>query len=198
MTREEEQVHIAVKAIFSDVIRIAPRVIDYRVISPFGPGPLEGVLVLYYVLASRQDFVIAVQADIVRELREMTIAELARYTDSAIRDVIVEEVATARPVTLGTDGIVVRRLRSARVVVDRHPQDHVRVLGHAGHQCLVERRRGAGRAAPCQTRLPSRNERRCSCSCETTTDPSPTAEATRFTEPHRMSPTAKSPGTVVS
>ncbi len=33
---------------------------------------------------------------------------------------------------------------------------------------------------------------------ETTTDPSPTADATRLTEPRRTSPTAYSPGTVVS
>ena len=31
-----------------------------------------------------------------------------------------------------------------------------------------------------------------------TTEPSPTAEATRFTEPRRTSPTAKMPGTLVS
>src|SRR5690349_20838334 len=36
------------------------------------------------------------------------------------------------------------------------------------------------------------------CSCETTTEPSPTAEATRLTEPARTSPTAKMPCCVVS
>ena len=34
---------------------------------------------------------------------------------------------------------------------------------------------------------------RCACTEETTTDPSPTAEATRFTDPRRTSPTAKTP-----
>jgi len=36
------------------------------------------------------------------------------------------------------------------------------------------------------------------CTVEMTTDPSPTAEATRLTEPARTSPTANSPGTEVS
>ena len=36
------------------------------------------------------------------------------------------------------------------------------------------------------------------CTCVTHTDPSPTADATRFTEPARTSPTAKTPGRLVS
>ena len=36
------------------------------------------------------------------------------------------------------------------------------------------------------------------CTSDTTTEPSPTAEATRLTDPARTSPTAKSPGTDVS
>src|SRR5690606_3550756 len=39
---------------------------------------------------------------------------------------------------------------------------------------------------------------RCWCTSEMTTDPSPTAEATRLTDPARTSPTANRPGTLVS
>ena len=45
---------------------------------------------------------------------------------------------------------------------------------------------------------PARWAARYWCSCETTTEPSPTAEATRLTDECRTSPTAKKPGRVVS
>jgi hypothetical protein len=62
-------------------------------------------------------------------------------------------------------------------------------------QLRTSGRRGHGRGV-CRVRqwsLPRKE-----CTVEMTTDPSPTAEATRLTEPARASPTANSPGTEVS
>src|ERR1700732_1223937 len=51
---------------------------------------------------------------------------------------------------------------------------------------------------PAQSLDPGRYRLTCSQTLEMTTDPSPTEEATRLTEPARTSPTAKTPGSEVA
>ena len=69
----------------------------------------------------------------------------------------------------------------------RAPYDAMRL-----RELLSER--GLEPAQPFSADRSARN----ACTDETTTEPSPTAEATRFTEPRRTSPMAKSPGTDAS
>src|ERR1700751_4429670 len=71
----------------------------------------------------------------------------------------------------------------------RHLANRVGVGAFGGHQCLLVL---AGSAA-----LSPRSARK-ACSAATTCAPSPTAAATRLTEPERTSPIANRPGRLVS
>src|ERR1700746_2145894 len=71
----------------------------------------------------------------------------------------------------------------------RHLANRVGVGAFGGHQCLLVL---AGSAA-----LSPRSARK-ACSAATTCAPSPTAAATRLTEPERTSPIAKTPRRLVS
>src|SRR5215472_3289172 len=71
----------------------------------------------------------------------------------------------------------------------RHLTDRVGMDAFVGHQCLLVLAGSVG--------LSPRSARKV-CSAAMTCAPSPTAAATRLTEPERTSPIAKTPGRLVS
>jgi hypothetical protein len=77
----------AARAVLVDAKRIAPQITGYRVINPFAA---DNVFVVYYVLATRQQFQAAVDIGVLTTLQQLMTSQLAQH--SARIEVMVELV----------------------------------------------------------------------------------------------------------